>query len=299
MMKMKSTMMCLITCVWGGLQASAATYSVVPHTIDAGGAAASSGNYNHQGSLGGITGLSTVAAPVEMAKAGYIGQLYEVAGLRLAAAPTNVNEGATTQLSATQLLDDDTTLAVASASVNWSVAGGPLASIDANGEGMTKIVYEDTAAAAQGIYKGNTGHVSLIVLNVNFDDYGSYAGDGLDDDWQYQHFGLDNPDAGPLLDPDHDLQNNAFEFVAGLIPTNDTSRFLLAIEPAGASQQHIVFSPRYGDRTYTVLYTTNLVTASWGPLASFSISDASTVRTVTDPLATDDKRFYNVEITKP
>jgi hypothetical protein len=298
-MKKKSTMMCWITCVCVGLQASAASYSVVTHTIDAGGAAASSGNYSHQGSLGGITGVSTVAAPVEIAKAGYIGQLYEVAGLQLAAAPTNVNEGATTQLSAAQLLDDDTTLAVASAAVNWSVAGGPLAFIDANGEGTAEIVYENTAATAQGIYKGNTSQIGLIVLNVNLDDYGSYAGDGLDDDWQYLYFGLDNPDAGPLLDPDHDLQNNKFEFVAGLIPTNYTSRFLLAIEPGGTSQQNIVFSPRYGDRTYTVLYTTNLFTASWGPLASFGLSDASTVRTVTDLLATDDKRFYHVKITKP
>ena len=258
-----------------------------------------SANYTSHGSLGGISGISAVDAPAEIAKAGYIGQLYEVTGLQLAATPTNVTEGATTQLSAAQLLDDDTTLAVASASVNWSVAGGPLASIDANGEGTAEIVYEDTAAAAQGIYKGITNQIGLFVLNVNSDDYGSYASDGLDDDWQYLYFGLDNPDAGPLLDPDHDMQNNRFEFVAGLIPTDYTSRFLLAIEPGGADQKNIIFSPRYGDRTYTVRYTTNLITAGWGPLASFSISDASTVRTVTDLLATDDTRFYNVEITKP
>ena len=274
-------------------------YDIATDTADAGGNRSVSADYTHDGSIGGIAGVSTVASPAEMAKAGYIGQLYEVTGLQLAAAPTNVNEGAITQLSAAQLLDDDTTLAVVSATVNWSVASGPLASIDSNGEGTTGIVYENTPATAQGHSGGLTNQIILLVLDTNSDNYGSYAGDGIDDDWQYLYFGMDNPDAGPLLDPDHDLQNNTFEFVAGLIPTDYASRSLLTIEPAGTDQQDIIFSPRYSDRTYTVFYTTNLVTGSWSPLTSYNISDAPTERTVTDLLATDETRFYNVNVTKP
>lgn len=298
-MKTLLTLSMGFVCILYAAPSASSNYTVPADSIDTGGSIGTSTDYTNCGSLGGIAGISTVVAPAETAKAGYIGQLYEMTGLQLAAAPTNVHEGATTQLSATQLLDDDTFLAVATTSVNWSVASGPLVSIDTTGEGTADIVYENTPATAQGHVGGLTNQIILLVLDASPDNYGSYAGDGIDDDWQYLYFGLDNPDAGPLLDPDHDLQNNKFEFVAGLNPTDYASRFLLAIKPAGTDQQDIIFSPRYSDQTYTVLYTTNLVTGSWSPLTSFSISDDSTVRTVTDLLATEDSRFYNVEITRP
>ena len=53
-------------------------------------------------------------------------------------------------------------------------------------------------ALAQGSYAGSTGSLNLTVLNVNQDNFGSYAGDGIGDDWQVQYFGLpSNPAAGP------------------------------------------------------------------------------------------------------
>ena len=60
-------------------------------------------------------------------------------------------------------------------------------------------------ALVQGIYAGSTGSTNLTVLNVNPDNFGIYAGDGVGDTWQVQYFGLPpNPAAGPLLDPDVD-----------------------------------------------------------------------------------------------
>ena len=89
--------------------AMAAPYGVPASTLDAGGARATSASYSQSGSVGGIAGVSTAAAPAETAKQGYIGQLYEVAGLQLAASPTTVNEATNRQLAAAQTLDDATT----------------------------------------------------------------------------------------------------------------------------------------------------------------------------------------------
>lgn len=108
-------------------------YSIATDSTDGGGQRIASAAYTHDGSLGGITGISAVAAPAETAKAGYLGQLTEVAALQLAAAPTTVNETSTRQLSAAELLDDDTLHLLAATAVTWSVASGPLAGIDTNG----------------------------------------------------------------------------------------------------------------------------------------------------------------------
>lgn len=43
----------------------------------------------------------------------------------------------------------------------------------------------------------------------------------LDDAWQNQYFGLDNPLAAPTADPDG--ETNSFEFTAGLIPSDPQS----------------------------------------------------------------------------
>lgn len=277
------------------------SYTIPADITDAGGNRAASTHYTHDGSLGGIVGISTVASPTEIAKSGYIGQLYEVVGLSLSATPTNVNEGATLQLAAAQLLDDSTVLAIAATSVDWSVADGPLTAIDATGEGTAGIVYENTAATAQGTYEGNTNQLGLMVMNVNSDDYGTYAGDGLDDDWQNLYFGLDNPLAAPLRDPDGDGQNNRFEFTAGLIPTDPLSRFLFRTEPVPGQPSHknLIFSPRLVTRNYSVLSSDDLSTGSWVPLTSSSSSDAGSERTVKDLDAGTAKKFYQVEITKP
>lgn len=109
------------------------SYSIPTDSIDTGGQRATSAAYTNDGSLGGITGISTVATPAQTAKAGYLGQLTEVTALQLAATPTTVNETATRQLSAAQLLDDDSLNTLPATAVTWSVASGPLTGIDTNG----------------------------------------------------------------------------------------------------------------------------------------------------------------------
>lgn len=276
------------------------SYTIATDTTDAAGKRATSANYTNDGSVGGVVGISTVAAPSETAKHGYIGQLTEVTALQLAATPTTVNETATRQLSATQLLDDLTTHAVPAASITWSIVSGPLTGINTNGLATAATVYQNTAATAQGVFAGNTGTLGLTVLDTIADNFGTYAADGLGDDWQVQYFGLSNPNAAPLLDPDFDGHNNRFEFTAGIIPTDAASKFNWRIDPVPGfpNQKKLIFSPRFNDRTYTVKSATTLG-VPMTPLIGSTSTDNGNERTVTDTSATGGAKFYTVEIVKP
>ena len=281
---------------------TSASYSILTDTNDSGGKRASSAAYTNDSSAGGITGISTVAAPVETAKSGYIGQLYETAtGLLLNAAPLTVNEGGTLQLAAFQLLDDATFLTVPATSVTWSIVSGPLTSINANGLATAGIVYQNTPASAQGIYAGNTSPpLALTVLNVNIDDLPGYSGDGIGDDWQVQYFGLPpNPAAGPLMDPDGDGQNNRFEWIAGLVPTDANSAFKLSIV-RNAGNAILRFGQTVAGRIYTVRYGFDFLDVpNWLPLMGGTVTDIGNQRTVVDPnAAAGPKKFYRVEIAK-
>ena len=277
---------------------SSANYSVPADVSDGGGRRATSTSYTNDGSAGLIAGISTVASPAETAKHGYIAQLYEVGGFTVNASPTTVNEGATRQVIGAHLLDDGTLLAINAASVAWSAAS-PL-TIDASGLATAGIVYQNTIALVQGTYAGSTGSINLTILNVNTDDFGSYAGDGIGDDWQVQYFGLPpNAAAGPLLDPDGDGQNNRFEWIAGLIPTDANSAFKLRI--VGSSQgENLIFGPTVAGRTYTVKYGFDFLDVpNWLPLPGGIVSDLGNQRTVTDTNASaSPKKYYRVEIAK-
>ena len=279
------------------------SYTIATDTANAGGRRATSTSYTNDGSLSLLAGLSTVAAPAETAKHGYIGQLYEVTGLVLSALSASVNESGTLQLSAAQLFDDTTTLTVSASSVAWSVAGGPLASINASGLASAGAVYQNTAATAQGIYLGNTGTLNLTVLDSIPDNFGTYAGDGVGDGWQVQYFGPPpNAHAGPNIDFDGTGQTNLFKYIAGLNPLDPASRFTLTIAPVPGQpgQKNLIFSPRLTDRTYTVTSKSALATGSYVPLTNPSApSDSGPQRTITDLSAGGAAKFYRVEIAKP
>lgn len=289
-----------------GLEAGArtsASYTITTDVADSGGQRTSSASYTNDGSAGGVVGTSTVVAPSEIAKHGYIGQLYEVTGLSLNAAALNVNETATVQLAAWQVLDDASLLAVPAASVAWNVVSGPLSGINAGGLATVGVVYQTTGATVQGTFLGDTGTLGLTVLNASLDNFGAYAGDAIDDAWQVQYFGQPpNADAGPNADVSGTGQSNLFKFVAGLNPLDPNSRFSLAIAavPGQPGQKNLVFSPRFADRTYVIMAKPVLDTGSYVPLTNPSApNDAGQQRTVTDLSAGSGTKFYRVEITKP
>ncbi len=275
-------------------------YAVTTETIDAAGDHATSASYSSDATAGPISGIST-ASPPETLKQGYVAQLYEITGLALSAQSNPVNEGATDQLSASQTLDDATFLTVSPTSVTWSVLNGPLTGINASGLATAGTVYQDTLATAQGVF-GFTATLPLTVNNVNLDDLGTYAGDGIDDAWQVQYFGLPpNLLAGPDVDADGTGQSNLFKFVAGLDPLDPNSRFVLKIATVDGqpSQMDLIFSPRLIDRVYLVKAKLDLTSGSYAPLPNSSFSDNGQERTVTDFDGNGATKFYIVEITKP
>jgi hypothetical protein len=302
-MKTKYMTLFAITCASAvqGAPRNSTIYSVAAEAVDSGGRRTTSANYTHDGSVGLIAGVSSVSSPTETAKAGYVSQLYDVTGLMLTAFPSNVDETATRQLYVRQTLDDASYLDISASSVAWSVVTGPITGVSATGVAVAGMVYQDSAATVKGGFAGLSALLDLTVLNTLPDNYGSYAGDGLDDSWQFQYFGLNNPDASPLMDPDADGQDNSFEFLAGIVPTDPGSRFTLRVESVSgqSAQKRLVFSPRWVDRSYHVVTSATLEASSWAALTGGDVIDSGTERSVTDTSASTPAKFYRVEINKP
>jgi len=279
---------------------SSVDFAVATDGIDAGGRRNVSAAYTNDGSIGAVMGVSAAAAETTV-KSGYAGQLYDVAALTLSAPQPTVNERATIQLGAFQLLDDSSYLSIAANSVAWSVAGGPVTGISADGIATAGTVYHDTGAIVQGAFDGQSATLNLTVLNVTADDFGIYANDGLPDDWQAQYFGFDNPQAAPDVDADGTGFTNLFKYVAGLNPINPSSRFTLTVSPIPGqpAQAQVIFSPRFADRTYQVMFKDDLSAPTWTLLTGGAVTDAGERRTVTDTTATGASRFYRIQIIKP
>jgi hypothetical protein len=284
-----------------GPNRASTNYTITTDVLDAGGHFTTSASYANLGSVGGVAGSSQSTAPAEIAKQGYIGQLYEVTGVSVSTIPTTLNEGALRQLQAIATLDDATFLLVAGSAAVWRVVSGPILSISSNGVATAGVVYQDTPAVVRADYQQHSGLLSLTVLDTEPDNYGSYAGDGLSDAWQLQYFGPNNTNAAPGADPDHDGQNNLLEYVVGTVPTNAASRFSLTIAdlPSQPGEKRLTLAPRLPDRTYALEFAPNLMPGSFLALAKVLQEDAGSVRTITDTNATQAVRFYRVKISLP
>ncbi len=279
-------------------------YAIAAETIDYGGQRVTSSSYAIQGSITSVTGVSENTSPVAtVARHGFIGQLYELLGYGLLASDFYPPEEGSTQILPVRTADDGTNLVIPTTGFTFAGLEGPITGISPTGLVETASIYEDTPAivgATSPLFAGQL-QLSLNVLDTKPDNFGSYAGDGLADAWQRLHFGLDNPLAAPLLDPDGDGQNNRFEYIAGINPTDPLSRFLLSIEPITdePNKKELKFSPVLADRTYTVKSNTMLTGGVWADLTDQTDDHAEPVRSVIDHAANEQKKFYNVEISKP
>jgi len=279
-----------------------ADYSIPSESLDAGGGRGASVQYTVDATFSSVGGASTAVAPAQTLKHGYAGQLYDVRSLVISGTPSPVSEGTTMQLSAGLECDDDTQVAVTPTSVSWSIVGGPASSITAGGLLTAARVYGNEEQLVRGEHLGWVTVFETQVSDVDPDDWGAYAGDGLPDGWQVVNFGPDDPlAAAPTADPDGDGQSNWFEYTAGLSPVSSSSRFLLNVtsDPAQPGRANVVFSPRLTDRTYTVQFRDTLGLGAFTPLAGASTADNGQERTVTDLNASRPTRFYRVQISLP
>lgn len=277
---------------------TSADYAIPAEALDSGGARVASANYTSDCGIGAIGGMAAVGAPLLVAKSGYVGQLYDAVGLAIGASPTNVNEAASRQLGAAQVMDDGTLLALPATSISWGIVSGPINGISPGGLATSGNVYQDTPAIVSGGMGGFGTTLGLLVANVTSDDFGIYATDGIDDDWQVYYFGEENPLAGPRNDPDADGRDNLFESLALTIPTDAASYFQLRASrnPGQASGVDLTFGPVRVDRIYTVQYSLDLSPGGWNPLDGGPSNDDGDSRILTDPDATGPRKFYRVLI---
>lgn len=267
-------------------------------SLSSAGGQASSASYSQESSLGDMASGQSAGGAVTNTSGGGSGA---AKNLVLSAAPSVVNEGGTSQLAGLAIMDDDSVSELSRADIAWSVIGGPVASIGVTGLLTAGAVYADSDVTVGAIWMGAASTTTLLVLNSDPDNYRTYAGDTIDDAWQVQYFGLDNPNAGPSVDVDGTGQPNLFKYVAGLNPIDRASRFVVNIQPAPGQpgQMQIVFTPLAAGRTYTVVTKTNLTDSNWVALTGSSQSDNGMQRTVTDLNSIGVRKFYRINISKP
>lgn len=276
------------------------SYRVVTDAIDGGGRYTTAGACVINGSLGGFGGIAGTVSPSEVLKQGYVGQLTDATGLSLTAAPFSVDERSTSQLRGVASLDDATVLSLAGSEIQWRSPVFPVADIAGSGVATADTVYTDISGTVTGSYRGVAGACFVQVLDTDPDDFGSYAGDGLDDGWQVGYFGLDNPEAAPGQDPDKDGGDNEYEWITNTHPSNSASLFqIVKIEPVGgvSTQTDVSFDPTFTSRTYQVFLCQALTSGVWNVLDSYQETTNGTERTVRDLNATNTPAFYRVRVT--
>lgn len=277
---------------------TSANYSLSPEAVDTGGGRGASASYTvSAASTPGATGVSSKY----VGRGGFAGQLSEVLSLFLAASPASVNEGATRQISAFLVQDESTLVPQNASTLSWSVASGPISTVSPSGVATAAPVYQTSPATVRGTLGTLSATLDLQVVNTLPDNFGSYAADGLDDAWQVLYFGLDNPSAIATADPDHDGQENRFEFDAGLSPVDPASRFSISFAPVPGEPLSlgILFAPRLPDRTYTIYSAPTLDRSTATPITPGTIIDVGDQRLIADPSPGATRAFYHVRITRP
>ena len=278
---------------------TSAHYTLVEESLDSAGGESSSASY--PGIASAAEGAETATAGLVL-KSGFAAQLFAFTAIEIFATASSMLENETMHLGIQLTLDDGTLFFPAPSTVNWSVSGaGPLLIGAADGIATARPAHTDTAATAAASYAGLTTSATIGVMDADQDNFGNYAGDGINDIWQTQYFGTGNPAAAGDEDPDGDGFTNLFEYTAGLIPNDPASRFSFSLEmvPGEAIQRRVRFSPKIAGRGYVVQYHDSLTAGAGQPLQSFSESDDNGEHIVTDLNAAVPSLFYRVEIITP
>jgi hypothetical protein len=273
--------------------------TLVTSSIDGGGGRSSSSNYVNDACIGGVGAIGTGGAVVN--KGGYPGQLYEVKSVTLDATPVSVDEGATRQVTAVAVMNDNTFLALQNSDPDWRVGGWPLASVSVTGLVTAGTVYQATTGDVAAVYQSTTGSLLLVVVDTDDDNFGAYAADGLPDGWQVKYFGTNNPtDGGPGADPDRDGGDNRYEHTTGTHPVSggDLFRITGIARVAGATDQvDVTFAPAFADRDYRLQRAGAMTGVSWTVPAGTTQATNGTDRTARDPTAMGTPGFYRVRVT--
>ena len=160
------------------------------------------------------------------------------------------------------------------------------------------VLYHFRAAASNGF--GTAYGLDFRFTTTDSD------GDGISDVWTQQYFGHPTGSSTDRSraqdDADGTGQNNLFKYVAGLDPTNQTSRFVLNILAAAhtSTQENLVFAPAAEGRAYSVEFSTNLTSGVWSALPNFTgpFTNGNKI-IVIDLNATERLKLYRIRISRP
>lgn len=277
---------------------TSASYQLTYESSGTGGGRVASTSYALD-SATGDSGTSAVAGAYSL-RSGLTGMAFDAKNIILISPSTTLDELAEMQFAARLVLDDSSLLELPAGALSWRVAVGPIESISATGLVKAAAVYEDTpatVAADDGIFSAKA---VLTVRSVDDDNFGSYALDGLPDDWQVRHFGFDNPAAAPGNDPTSKGQNNLFCFLAGLDPLDPADVFrMVSLNPPAPDTFRFAFLPVIPDRSYTIEFCDDLQSGNWWTLTDCEVSEEEGRRIVTDRSPPDSRRCYRVRIARP
>lgn len=199
---------------------SRADYALEPAALATGGQSGASVDYTlDASSTPGGRGSSVDYA----ARSGFAGQLAEPDGIAITADPIAIAENATSQLSADLHFDDGTRLAMVPSALGWSVLSGPITGISPDGLATAAAVYQDTPGIIRGASGGFSAELDLSVIDRLRDNFGTYAADGLPDEWQVRYFGMGALKSGKYDDFDGDDVGNLIEFASGTDPSSAAS----------------------------------------------------------------------------
>lgn len=272
---------------------SSANYKITAESFSPGGGAGSSSNYQLRSSLeplGGRGGSANYAV-----ESGWTGFEHQVIGLTLEVLPIVIEEGDTARLSVTATLDDRSLLAVDPDAVQWSIEfdgfvtyGTP---IQRAGVLAPLMVEEDSVVSLHARYGDLTARTVLTVVDDDTAGLDLLA-------WQRRHFGdPEAPEAQLNADPDGDGSSNRTEYLGGFDPTDPNDRLALRIISVRDGRAELAINKVIPNRRYTVWAGSDLVHFR-DSVTSFSVADKVIDRVVVDRNATQERKFYRLEVTE-
>lgn len=243
--------------------------------------------------VGGWSGIG--AAPSSVVKSDAAGCWVDPRAIEIRGSGSAVAEGASTQLTAVVICDDNSVWATG-VDFHWS-ASGPLTS---SGSGwMTgHPVYQDTPATSTAHALGFAANRALTVLNTDPDNFGLYAADDIDDYWQVIHFGPLSGSGLAEVDFDGDGANNYYEFTAGTDPLASNDFFALKLIRRGSGID-VGIGPLFTNRTYFVETSPNLLPGAWTGFTNLSLVAPTNLLVLTDSATGTNAAFYRVVIHYP
>lgn len=147
-------------------------------------------------------------------------------------------------------------------SVNQQINGGQFNLIGAN--------LSFASGTAGFVRLANNANASVVLADAvqfTYVDAQETPADNSVPTWWANFYGVTDP----LADPDGDDYSTAEEYLLGTSPTNDNSHLDLEVQASGGSA-NITFWPYIGNRTYQLLFKTNLADATWQTLSPGAIT---------------------------